>query len=143
MVKHSMEIFNFERHWKAIAGGTLSIIAGIFHLFEWLAVAILLNRLIGSSTTTTWILVTPLLILAIIAIIGGAFALKKRFWGLALAGAICAIFSPVTWIMGVTATVFISISKYEFAYSNSKYPFQPIASNGDKSWKIEADEIKS
>jgi hypothetical protein len=113
-----------ERNWKAVAGGVLSIIAGFLHLFLWLSIAIILNKLIGSgyfgedgpsiSATTIWILILPLLILAVIAIIGGIFALKKKFWGLALAGSICAIFSPTTWMIGVTATVLVSISRHEF-----------------------------
>jgi hypothetical protein len=121
---------NIERNWKAIAGGVLSIIGGFLHLFGWLAVAIILNKLIGSgylgedapsiSSTTVWILILPILLLAIIAIIGGICALKKRFWGLALAGSICAIFSPATWMVGVTATVFISISKHEFTSKDTR-----------------------
>ena len=121
---------NTERHWKATAGGVMSIIAGTLHLLGWLAVAIILNRLIRSGhlggfesiipAMTVWNLVLPLLILAVIAIIGGIFAVKKKYWKLALTGAICAICSPASWILGVTATVLISISKYEFNYSNSK-----------------------
>jgi hypothetical protein len=121
---------NIEGQWKAVAGGVLSIIAGSLHLSGWLAVAIILNKLIGAgyfgedgpfiSATAIWILVLPLLILALIAIIGGIFALNKKCWGIALTGAICAIFSPATWMIGVSATVFISISKYEFSQSNNK-----------------------
>ena len=122
---------NTERHWKATAGGVMSIIAGTLHLVGWLAVGTILNRLIGSghlggfesfiSATTVWKLVLPLLILAVIAIIGGIFAVKKKSWKLALAGAICAICSPASWIIGVAATVLISISKYEFNRSNDLY----------------------
>ena len=120
---------NIERPWN-LAGGVLSIIAGSLYLVGWLAVAMILNRLIGvgyfaenvplSSAASIWIVALPFLILAVIAIIGGIFALNKKYWGFALAGAICAIFSPATWIIGVTATVFICISKREFSQRNDK-----------------------
>ncbi len=49
-----------------------------------------------------------------IAIIGGAYAIRRRAWPMALAGAVCALFqSPVT-VIGVLATVFIVIAKDEF-----------------------------
>jgi hypothetical protein len=113
-----------ERPWKAVAGGVLNIIAGSLHLSGWLAVRAILNKLIATgylggdkpfiSATNVSKLVMPLLVMAVIAIIGGIFALNKKFWGIALAGAICAIFSPATWILGVASTVIISIAKHEF-----------------------------
>ena len=119
-----------ERHWKAVAGGVLSIIAGSLHLCGWLVVAITMNKLIDSgyfgkdslftSGTTIWILLSPLMVLAAIAVVGGVFALNRKYWGVALAGSICAIFSPATWIIGVAATVFISISRYEFNHRSDK-----------------------
>jgi hypothetical protein len=115
---------SIERPWKAVASGVLSIIAGSLHLSGWLAVRAILNKLIATgyfgndkpfiSATNVSKFVLPLLVMAVIAIIGGIFALNKKFWGIALAGAICAIFSPATWILGVAATVLISISKHEF-----------------------------
>jgi hypothetical protein len=84
----------------------------------------LLNKLIATgyfgndkpvfSATNVSKLVLPLLVMAAIAIIGGIFALNKKFWGIALAGAICAIFSPDTWILGVVSTVIVRIAKHEF-----------------------------
>jgi len=56
----------------------------------------------------------PSIIFGVVAIIGGIYALKRRVWGMALAGAICALFS---WagILGVLSIIFVSISKKEFA----------------------------
>ena len=115
---------NTERPWKAVASGVLSIIAGSLHLSGWLAVRAILNRLIASgyfgedkpfiSGTNVSKLILPLLVMAVIAIIGGIFALNRKFWVIALVGAICAIFSPATWILGAASTVLISISKHEF-----------------------------
>ena len=54
----------------------------------------------------------PLLLCGILAVVGGIFALQRKCWGLALAGAIAAFF-PV-WILGLGSVVFIAISHDEF-----------------------------
>ena len=115
---------NTERTWKAVASGVLSIIAGSLHLSGWLAVRAILMKLIATgyfgddkpfiSATNVSKLVSPLLVMAGIAIIGGIFSLNRKLWGIALAGAICAIFSPATWMLGVASTVLISIARHEF-----------------------------
>jgi hypothetical protein len=53
------------------------------------------------------------LALAVVAIVGGIYALKGTKWGLALAGCICAIFS-YGFLMGIAATVFVILGKSEF-----------------------------
>ncbi len=52
------------------------------------------------------------LILAIVSLVGGIYALQRKIWGLALAGSIVAIltFFP----LGIPATVFAAQSKKEF-----------------------------
>lgn len=54
-----------------------------------------------------------MLICSVVSIIGGIYALKRRLWGLALAGAICGIiiFMP----LGIVATVFVSQGQNEFS----------------------------
>lgn len=57
-----------------------------------------------------------LLILGATGIVGGIYAMKKRLWGLALAGAICGI---ITFLpTGVIATVFIAQAQKEFSSTN-------------------------
>jgi hypothetical protein len=57
-----------------------------------------------------------LLILGATGIVGGIYAMKKRLWGLALAGAICGI---ITFLpTGVIATVFIAQAQKEFSSPN-------------------------
>ncbi|GAG33364.1 unnamed protein product, partial [marine sediment metagenome] len=51
--------------------------------------------------------------LGVVAIIGGIFALRRKLWGLALAGAICAI--PCSAALGILATIFVSLGRREFA----------------------------
>jgi len=53
-----------------------------------------------------------ILIIATLAIVGGVYALRRRMWGLALAGSICALVGFV--IPGILAIIFVSLSKREF-----------------------------
>lgn len=50
--------------------------------------------------------------IGVVALVGGVYALRRRIWGLALAGAICAAFPAMP--LGVLAIIFISIAKREF-----------------------------
>jgi len=51
--------------------------------------------------------------LGVIALVGGICALKRRCWGMALAGAICALF-PV-FPLGILAIIFVSKGRQEFS----------------------------
>ena len=52
-----------------------------------------------------------LLLASALAVVGGVYALKKKYWGVALAGTIGAlVFLP----LGVAALIFISLGKDEF-----------------------------
>ena len=51
-------------------------------------------------------------IIGILAIVGGIYALRRKIWGLALAGSIAAFFP--SWILGLTAIVLTALSKNEF-----------------------------
>jgi len=57
---------------------------------------------------------TPMLLLGAMAIIGGTYAIRRRLWPLALAGAICALFPPQVGILGILAIVFVVLGKDEF-----------------------------
>jgi len=63
-------------------------------------------------------------ILGIIAIIGGVYALKRRLWGLALAGSICGtiIFLPT----GIPAIIFTAMGKREFNPTAAPPPSAPV-----------------
>jgi len=51
--------------------------------------------------------------IGVVALIAGIFTLKRKAWGFALAGAICALFPVVP--LGVLAIIFVSMGKTEFA----------------------------
>ncbi|MGB3479983.1 MAG: hypothetical protein WBB67_12595, partial [bacterium] len=60
-----------------------------------------------------WLIIVgvPILVLGIIAIVGGISAIRRKSFGLSLAGAICALPSN---ILGILAIIFVSLSKKEF-----------------------------
>jgi ABC-type Co2+ transport system permease subunit len=66
-----------------------------------------------------WLVIigVPLIVLGIVAIVGGVSALRRRSFGLSLAGAICALpASP----LGILAVIFVSLSKGEFEAKKSE-----------------------
>jgi hypothetical protein len=88
--------------WKPTAAGILSIISGAFMAwYHW-----------GPNTRVETI---PLgIVLGLIAIAGGIFAIRRKVWGLALAGAICAIvpahpWGDLTWtpVLGILAALLV------------------------------------
>ena len=88
--------------WKPTAAGTLTISAGVLGLIVGIV-------LIGRSPLFTMGLLA--IMISIVAVAGGLCALKRRVWGLALAGSICSVFC---WL-GIPAIIFIALSKQEFS----------------------------
>jgi hypothetical protein len=102
-----------QETWKPTVGGILAIIAGAIELIIGIVVAAVGS--FGWFFGMGWFSAVgaPLVILGIIAIVGGAYALRRRVWGLALAGSICALFGP--WaLLGILAIIFVSLGKGEF-----------------------------
>ncbi|MFC1875310.1 hypothetical protein ACFLY3_04105 [Chloroflexota bacterium] len=114
--------------WMPTAGGILSIISGAL---GFITIALLLTfvSIFGTSIarevlsslgywqtglplTIIGIIAIPLLCVNIVAIIGGIYAIQRRGWGVALAGAICSVFP--SQVLGILAVVFIAISRKEF-----------------------------
>jgi hypothetical protein len=96
--------------WKPTAAGIVSIISGAFMAwYHW-----------GPNTPVATI---PLGIgLGFIAIAGGIFAIRRKVWGLALAGAMCAVVPPHPWgeltwtpVLGILAALLVVGSKNEFS----------------------------
>jgi len=112
------------------AGGILSIVAGVFELIAGGIMVALVSfsiplRLWLSSflpggwfehswaVVPIWLIIMGglLLVLGIIAIVGGVSALRRKSFGLSLAGAICALLSVP---LGILAVIFVSLGKREF-----------------------------
>jgi len=98
---------------QVIIGGVIAAISG-FNISLWLPGLPYFGDLfdiIGAIPTVAVIIGVSLIVLGIIAIVGGVAAAKRSSFGLALAGAICALPSGT---LGVLAVIFVSLAKGEF-----------------------------
>jgi hypothetical protein len=104
---------NIFRMWKSVAGGILSIIAGIIGIGGG-AIVSLMGEFVSESGGLLGFepLGVPTIILGVVAFVGGIFALRRRVWWLAVVGAIFAI--PCMPILGTLAIVFIALADQEF-----------------------------
>lgn len=107
-----------KKTWMPTVAGILDIIAG-----SWGVILALIFIFIGGVLRFVpdippylfpifTALSLPFAIVGILAIVGGIYALKRKIWGLALAGSIAAFFPA--WILGLTAIVLTALSKNEF-----------------------------
>jgi hypothetical protein len=108
----------------SIIGGALEVIVGVIITLLTIGVRILVKLAFIPWHPDDWwgpilpvipfwlILVgVPILVLGIVAIVGGVSALRRRNFGLSLAGAICSLPSI---LLGLLAVIFVSVSKKEF-----------------------------
>ena len=108
------------------AGGVLAIIAGVMELIGGgliVAWGLIGHRFLmefsplpgtpGADIVTMWVVIAGavIVVLGIIAIAGGISALRRKSFGLALAGAICAL--PAS-LVGLLALIFVAVGKGEF-----------------------------
>jgi hypothetical protein len=112
-----------EKTWRPTTAGILTIIAGALNLVGGIVIAAIGTTFLAPLTGLTefwWFgaIGLPLIILGIVSIIGGIFAIRRRVWGMALAGAICALFPPPTvTVLGILSIIFIALSQAEFTES--------------------------
>ena len=113
-----------ERTWMPTVAGILNIIAGTFGLIGGLVLIVL--GTVASGVLEPFVFGTlqlvplaflsalglPLLILGILALVGGIYALQRKMWGLALASSISAVL--FSRLLGIPAIIFIALSKKEF-----------------------------
>lgn len=117
-----------QKTWKTRTAGILAIVAGALGVTEWVAVAVLEILALGwlpmGSSVGLGAIVAAAFVIAvatgIVAIVGGVFAIKRRRWGLALGGSICAIFS-IIWVpvllnvpLAIAAIVLVVLGRGEF-----------------------------
>jgi len=124
-----MEIPVKKQTWKPLTAGILNIIDGIFSVFSALGLFLLyilisagyewaqLNEAdLGADPEIVLsfflVLAIIVLVLAILEIVGGIFAIKRKLWGLALAGSIAAAL-PFN-ILGILSIIFLAMGKDEF-----------------------------
>ena len=71
-----------------------------------------ITEIIGVTATAVMIGGIVILVFGIIALVGGINAIKRKRWGLALAGSILSL--PITTLLGTLAIIFVSLGKKEF-----------------------------
>jgi len=112
-----MAFNGMDRGWYLSAGGGCSIWAGISLIFSGVALAVSGEYPSGISYVVSQVFPTymgvPLIVLGIIAIVGGVSAMRRKNFGLSLTGAICGLPSPF-WILAILAIIFVSPGKREF-----------------------------
>ena len=107
-----------KQTWMPTTAGILDIIAGSCGLIASLVFVSLggIMRFVPDVPTFLFPIFTalaiPIAAIGILAIVGGIYALRRKVWGLALAGSIAAFFP--SWILGLTAIVLTALSKNEF-----------------------------
>ena len=102
---------------KPVVAGIFNIVVGALCLFAALGVgiaAIVVGSLsIPFVTTVLLIILVPILVLGVVAVLGGVYATQRRMWGWALAGSIAT--ALVSNVLGVASIVLVAVSKGEFA----------------------------
>ena len=101
--------------WKPTTAGILNIIAGVTSVISGIMLALAAggHPMLALIPGAVLDAVTGLLVaLGIVAIVGDVCALRRKIWGLALAGSLCSFvfFFP----LGIPAIVFTAMGKGEF-----------------------------
>ena len=101
-----------EKTRKPKAAGILDIISAVFVLGQGF------GCLLQWHTVEAKISFYIIVVAGVLAIVGGIYAIRRKMWGLALAGSITAIFSSIPLLgglpVGITATILTVLSKDEF-----------------------------
>jgi hypothetical protein len=120
----------------AKVGGVLSIVAGALGVFWMLAGALFASTFMAvpfnsynggpperffAFVIVIWIVMgLSMVAIGVLAIVGGVYALKQKYWGLALAGAVAGTIS--FFPCGIPAIIFVSLGKPEFVDQVQKAP---------------------
>lgn len=72
----------------------------------------ILTKVFGISSTLLTVIGAIMLAFGIVALVGGIHALRRRNWGLALAGAILSL--PSACVLGILSIIFVSLGRREF-----------------------------
>ena len=112
-----------QKTWKPTTAGILSIFAGAIGVIigiGFAAIGAIEKGLLAQfgipylGQLMAGVAAVPI-VLGIVGIIGGIYALRRKVWGLALAGAICALFIlPFGILVGLLAIIFLTLGKNEF-----------------------------
>lgn len=104
-----------RRTWKPIGAGIASISGGVGQVIGGIIISAFHGKTLALFGVDWWRTMGPLLVvLGIVAIVGGIYALKRRLWVLALIGSICAVVSPYSFVFGILAIIFVIMGRWGF-----------------------------
>lgn len=110
-----------KQTWKSITAGILIIVAGVSGFTRMLhpfrqpinpRMPSIMPHIFNFSGHFYLLIAIILGLLGILAIVAGVYALKRKIWGLALAGSIAAIFG--SFPLGIAGLVLTVLSRNEF-----------------------------
>ena len=101
------------KNWKSITSGIMSIIAGLIGIGGG-AIVSMMGEFMSESGGIFGFepFGVPSIILGVVAVLGGIFALRRRVWYLAIIGSIFAM--PCMPVLGTLSVIFISLADQEF-----------------------------
>jgi hypothetical protein len=105
--------------WMPVTAGILDLVIGIPGLIIGIIWAVVGGFLTFFIAGLGALLGAPMIILSIVAIVGGVFAIRKKSWGFALAAAICGFIVGLPLVapailLGIPAIVFTALGKGQF-----------------------------
>jgi hypothetical protein len=125
------EVYTMKKTWMPKVAGILSIVAGVINLLAVFLMAIgafMVQGVFGFFAVPFWIpfnasmilfiMSFPFLVSGVLAIVGGAYAVQRKKWGLALTGSIIAFFPYC--ILGMVSSILLALSKEEFESENQR-----------------------
>ena len=121
-----------QKTWKPLVAGILDIVAGASRIIGAIVAILVILFFMPIAVTggpgpvpdmPNWMIpgvlssilimgVVFIVLIGILSLVGGIYAIQRKKWGLALAGSIAAIFGSS--IIGILATIFTAMSKDEF-----------------------------
>jgi hypothetical protein len=105
--------------WMPVTAGILDLVVGVPSLIIGIIWAIVGGFLTFFIAGLGALIGAPVVILSLVAIVGGVFAIKRRAWGFALAAAICGFvvglpFVAPAILLGIPAIIFTILGKGQF-----------------------------
>ncbi len=110
---------SITRTWKPVVAGILNILVGciILCMLFLFGIAAMIVKPVGGEITNVnvsgLLLILPGILISLLDIIGGLFALRRKRWVWALTGSVCAVIGPTP--LGIIAIVLIILSRNEFS----------------------------
>lgn len=94
------------------AAGIVDIVLGGFSAVSIILVLMVAIIMVGGFPTYIVLGILAFAVMGLLAVVGGIFALRRKHWGIALAGAIVLV--PASSLLGIAAVVLTVMAKDEF-----------------------------